>query len=29
VGRARDEIVTSKGAVLADAIGNALRALEG
>jgi hypothetical protein len=29
VGRARDEIVTSKGAILADAIGNALRALEG
>jgi chromosome segregation ATPase len=28
VGRARDEIVTSKGAVLADAIGNALRVLE-
>jgi hypothetical protein len=27
VGRARDEIVTSKGAVLADAIGNALDAL--
>lgn len=29
VSRARDEIVTSKGAVLADAIGNALHALEG
>ena len=29
VNRARDEIVTSKGAVLADAIGNALHALEG
>lgn len=29
VGRARDEIVTTKGAVLADAIGNALHALEG
>lgn len=29
VTQARDEIVTTKGAVLADAIGNALRALEG
>jgi chromosome segregation ATPase len=29
VSRARDEIVTTKGAVLADAIGNALDALEG
>lgn len=29
VSRARDEIVTSKGAILADAIGNALHALEG
>lgn len=29
VSRARDEIVTTKGAVLADAIGNALHALEG
>lgn len=29
VAEARDQIVTSKGAVLADAIGNALHALEG